>query len=164
MLDLAKVLCLPHNSNPWEKLTLRKCCACHATQTLETYDLAKVLRLPRNLHLTLRKCCACHVIESLRNLRVAVLIGRRSEYGPNALRMRSECAPRVVRPGATNRSAFGSPKTPIYARRYVFCSFLYSYLTHAYIFSRAYSFFSSVLARVDFELIVITRKFLLNFL
>ena len=26
------------------------------------HDLAKVLRLPRNLYLTLRKCCACHEI------------------------------------------------------------------------------------------------------
>ena len=40
------------------KLTLRKCGA--AAKSVP--DLAKVLRLPRNLYLTLRKCCACREI------------------------------------------------------------------------------------------------------
>ena len=151
--DLAKVLRLPRTL----RLTLRKCCACHAIQALEKLDLAKVLRLPRNLHLTLRKCCACHAIQSLRNLRVAVPMGPRSEHGPNALRTRSER-------GAASRLAFGSPETPIHARGHAFCSFLYSHHTRAHIFSRASSFSSSVSARAGFQLVAVTRKFLLNFL
>ena len=93
ILDLAKALRLPRNLH----LTFRKCCACHAIQTLGKLDLAKVPRLPQNLHLTLPKCCACHAIQPLRNLRVAVPMGPRSEHGPrlpepapSPLRTRSE--------------------------------------------------------------------------
>ena len=159
-LDLAKVPRLPRNLY----VTFRKCCACHAIQTLGKLDLAKVLRLQRNLNLTLRKCCACHAIQTWRNLRVAVPMGPRSEHGPNALRTRSERGPNALRPGAANRLAFGSPETPIHARGHAFCSFLYSHHTRAHIFSRAYSFSSSVSERASFQLVAVTRKFLLNFL
>ena len=37
-------------------------CESAAPATKSILDLAKVLRLPRNLYLTLRKCCACHEI------------------------------------------------------------------------------------------------------
>ena len=47
-------------------------CESAAPATKSTLDLAKALRLPRNLYLTLRKCCACHAIQTLRNLRAAV--------------------------------------------------------------------------------------------
>ena len=67
--------------------TLRKCCACHEKSIL---DLAKVLRLPRNLYLTLRKCCACHAIQTLRSHRAAVPMGP----SPNPFRDRSETVPR----------------------------------------------------------------------
>ena len=50
-------------------------CESAAPATKSILDLAKVLRLPRNLHLTLRKCCACHAIQTLRNLRAAVPMG-----------------------------------------------------------------------------------------
>ena len=50
-------------------------CESAAPATKSILDLAKVLRLPRNLYLTLRKCCACHAIQSLRNLRAAVPMG-----------------------------------------------------------------------------------------
>ena len=50
-------------------------CESAAPATKSILDLAKVLRLPRNLYLTLRKCCACHAIQTLRNLRAAVPMG-----------------------------------------------------------------------------------------
>ena len=50
-------------------------CQSAAPATKSILDLAKVLRLPRNLYLTLRKCCACHAIQTLRNLRAAVPMG-----------------------------------------------------------------------------------------
>ena len=64
-----------------------------APATKSILDLAKVLRLPRNLNLTLRKCCACHAIQTLRNLRAAVPMGP----SPNPFRTRSETVPRPFR-------------------------------------------------------------------
>ena len=68
-------------------------CESAAPATKSILDLAKVLRLPRNLYLTLRKCCACHAIQTLRNLRAAVPMGP----SPNAFRTRSEPVPRPFR-------------------------------------------------------------------
>ena len=69
-------------------------CESAAPATKSILDLAKVLRLPRNLYLTLRKCCACHAIQSLRNLRAAVWarLRTRSETVPRPFRDRSETA------------------------------------------------------------------------
>ena len=39
-------------------------CESDAPATKSVLDLAKVLRLPRNLYLTLRKCCTCHAIQT----------------------------------------------------------------------------------------------------
>ena len=158
------VLRLPRNLC----LTLRKCCACRKTcarpcesiapathiQSLGKLDLAKVPRRPRTLHLTLRKCCACHASQPLRNLRVAVPMGPRSEPAPNTLRTRSERAPNALRPGAANSLASSSPETPTHARGHAFCRFLTpTTRSHAY-----------VSARAGFQLVAVTRKFLLNFL
>ena len=63
-------------------------CESAAPATKSILDLAKVLRLPRNLYLTLRKCCACHAIQTLRNLRAAVPVGP----SPHPFRDRSETA------------------------------------------------------------------------
>ena len=63
-------------------------CESAAPATKSILDLAKVLRLPRNLYLTLRKCCACHAIHTLRNLRAAVPMGP----SPHPFRDRSETA------------------------------------------------------------------------
>ena len=41
--------------------------------TKSILGLAKVLRLPRNLHLTFRKCCACHAIQPLRKVDLAAV-------------------------------------------------------------------------------------------
>ena len=68
-------------------------CESAASATKSILDLAKVLRLPRNLYLTLRKCCACHAIQTLRNLRAAVPMGP----SPNPFRTRSEPVPRPFR-------------------------------------------------------------------
>ena len=68
-------------------------CESAAPATKSILDLAKVLRLPRNLYLTLRKCCACHAIQTLRNLRAAVPMGP----SPNPFRTRSEPVPRPFR-------------------------------------------------------------------
>ena len=65
-------------------------CESAAPATKSILDLAKVLRLPRNLCLTLRKCCACHASQTLRNLRAAVPMGP----SPNPFRDRSETVPR----------------------------------------------------------------------
>ena len=56
--------------------------------TKSVLDLAKVLRLPRNLYLTLRKRCACHATQTLQNLRAAVPMGP----SPNPFRDCSETA------------------------------------------------------------------------
>ena len=65
-------------------------CESAAPATKSALDLAKVLRLPRNLYLTLRKCCACHATQTLRNLRAAVPMGP----SPNPFRDRSKTVPR----------------------------------------------------------------------
>ena len=65
-------------------------CESAVPATKSILDLAKVLRLPRNLYLTLRKCCACHAIQTLRNLRAAVPMGP----SPRPFRDRSETVPR----------------------------------------------------------------------
>ena len=68
-------------------------CESAAPATKSILDLAKVLRLPRNLYLTLRKCCACHAIQTLRNLRAAVPM----VPSPRPFRDRSETVPRPFR-------------------------------------------------------------------
>ena len=153
-------------------LTVRKCCACHAIQSLTKVDLAKVLRLPRNLHPTLPKCCACHAIQTLRNLCVAVPMGP----APNVIRDRSDPAPTPLRPDAADRLAFASPdratlfatfssaKLTIHAQGHAFCDFLFPCHTRAHVFSRAYSFSCDLFQRASFQLVAVTRKFLLNFL
>ena len=174
------MLRLPRNLHLTLHLTLLKRCACHAIQTLRKVDLAKVLRLPRNLHPTLPKCCACHAIQSLRNLCVAVPRGP----APSPLRDRSEHAPNPLRPDAADRLAFASPDTPIRAQGHAFCDvlifgnadsrtgprrhalydFLFPCYTRAQSFSRAYSFSCILSQRASFQLVAVTRKFLLNFL
>ena len=118
-----------------------------------TLDLAKVLRLPRNLHLTFRTCRACHAFQSLRKVDLAkVLRLPRNLHptspkccachaiqtlrnlcvavpivpAPSPLRDRSETAPSPLRPDAADRLAFASPETPIHAQRHAFCDFLIS--------------------------------------
>ena len=107
--------------------TLRKCCACHeidtgpcesaAPATKSILDLAKVLRLPRNLYLTLRKCCACHAIQTLRNLRAAVPMGP----SPRPFRDRSETVPRPfrdrLRTGVAAEVVCAQSGSPIHAQR-----------------------------------------------
>ena len=63
-------------------------CESATPATKSILDLAKVLRLPRNLYLTSRKCCACHAIQTLRNLRATVPMGP----SPRPFRDRSETA------------------------------------------------------------------------
>ena len=86
-------------------------------------DLAKVLRLPRNLYLTLRKCCACHAIQSLRNLRAAVPMGP----SPNPFRTRSETVPRPfrdrLRTGVAAEVVCAQSGSPIHAQRQRFQTF-----------------------------------------
>ena len=66
-----RVLRLPRNSNLAKPSRGRANGPVSATASASCYPLArrewiqhlaKVLRLPRNLHSTLRKCCACHEI------------------------------------------------------------------------------------------------------
>ena len=92
--------------------------------TTSILDLAKVLRLTRNLYLTLRKCCACHdiytcpcektapamksVIELAKLLRLA--------RSPNPFRDRSETA--------SAHAVCALSGTPIHAQRQRFCILL----------------------------------------
>ena len=148
-------------------LTLRKCCACHAVQSLGKVDLAKVLRLPRNLHPTLPKCCACHAIQSSRNLCVAVPMGpapsplrARSKTAPRPLRDRSETAP--TRRGGQASFLISGDANSRTGSRFLRLSLP---LPHACdFFSRAYFFSCHLSQRASFQLVAVTRKFLLNFL
>ena len=81
-------------------------CESAAPATKSILDLAKVLRLPRNLYLTLRKCCACHAIQSLRNLRAAVPMGP----SPNPFRDR-------LRTGVAAEVVCAQSGSPIHAQR-----------------------------------------------
>ena len=85
-------------------------CESAAPATKSILDLAKVLRLPRNLHLTLRKCCACHAIQTLRNLRAAVPMGPVSETVPNPFRTR-------LRTGVAAEVVCALSGSPIHAQR-----------------------------------------------
>ena len=113
------------------------------------------------MHLTLRKCCACHAIQSLRNLRVAVPLGPRFEHGPNALRTRSESGPTRRREQASFRLSgdTNSRTGPCFLQ-------LSTLPPHArtYFLARLFLLYSSVSARAGFQLVAVTRKFLLNFL
>ena len=92
-------------------------CESAAPATKSILDLAKVLRLPRNLYLTLRKCCACHAIQTLRNLRAAVPMGP----SPNPFRTRSETVPRPfrdrLRTGVAAEVVCAQSGSPIHAQR-----------------------------------------------
>ena len=147
-LDLAKVLRLPRNLY----LTLPKCCACHAVQSLGKLHLAKVLRLPRNLYLTLQKYCACHGIQTLRNLRVAVPMGPRqwSDNGPTRRREQASFQFSGHANSRTGPRFWRTSILPPHAR----ASFL----------ARLFLLLSSVSGRASFQLVAVTRKFLLDFL
>ena len=137
--------------------------------------------------MTLRKCCACHEICTRPHQNVAPA----TQCNPcetSALpcqwsrrRARSETAPSPLRPDGADRLAFASPETPIHAQRHAFCDFLISenadsrtgpcfcdFLfpchTRAHVSSWAYSFSCHLSERASFQLVAVTRKFLLNFL
>ena len=88
-------------------------CESAAPATKSILDLAKVLRLPRNLHLTLRKCCVCHAIQTLRNLRAAVPMGP----SPNPFRTRSETVPRPPPYRRRSRGGLRTVRNSIHAQR-----------------------------------------------
>ena len=92
-------------------------CESAAPATKSILDLAKVLRLPRNLYLTLRKCCACYAIQTLRNLRAAVPMGP----SPRPFRDRSETVPRPfrdrLRTGVAAEMVCAQSGSPIHAQR-----------------------------------------------
>ena len=98
-------------------------CESAAPATKSALDLAKVLRLPRNLYLTLRKCCACHATQTLRNLRAAVPMGP----SPNPFRDRSKTVPRprpYRRRDRHDLVVCALSGSPIHAQRQRFCILL----------------------------------------
>ena len=105
-LDLAKVLACHESAapamqfNPWENLTLRKCCACHEICTRPCQNAAPATQF--NPCKTSALPCQW------------------------ARRARSETAPRPLRPDAADRPAFASPETPLHAQGHSFCDFLIS--------------------------------------
>ena len=99
-------------------------CESAAPATKSILDLAKVLRLPRNLYLTLRKCCACHAIQTLRNLRAAVPM----VPSPRPFRDRSETVPGPfrdrLRTGVATEVVCALSGSPIHAWHQRFCNLL----------------------------------------
>ena len=83
-------------------------CESVAPATKSILDLAKVLRLPRNLYLTLRKCYACHAIQTLRNLRACqrARLRTRSETVPPYRRRRRGGLRTVRKPNSCTAPTF----------------------------------------------------------
>ena len=148
-------------------------CESGAPATKSARGLTKVLRLPRNLHLTLRKRCACRAAPAAKSApHLAKVVLRLSNLAkplrcrPNrpALRAWSECAPRFLRPGVATKLTFEHPKEPKTREGCTF-SLFYSPATRTRIFlPRAYSFYCHLSQRASFQLVAVTRKFLLSFL
>ena len=116
-------------------------------------DLAKVLRLPRNLYPTLPKCCACHEILTLRNLRVAVTVGP----APRSFRT-------CRRTGVATVVAFSQLEKPKPAEGCSFSRFLFPRHTRTHVFSHASILPISHLCASYLQLVSATRKCLRNFL
>ena len=143
--------------SPYLCLTLQSA----APATKSVLDLAKVLPLPRNLYLTLRTCCACGESAALATKSV---LGLHLPHSSNpAVRSRSEHAPTRRREQARFRLS-GNAKS----RRGSHFFTISIPTTRARTFSRACLYssldFPLIPLRASFHLVLVTRKFLLNFL